>query len=693
MAIKYWKMKINKIKLENIRSYVNQVLDLPEGYTLLAGEVGSGKSTILLATDFALFGLGSNVSGANLLRNGENRGSVELDFDVEGKNVVIKRNLKKVGQSITQDSGFIIMNGKRFDGSAIELKDQILTLLNYPKELLTKSKSLIYRYTVYTPQEEMKAILLGNEELRLETLRKVFGIDKYKRVKDNSKILVQDIKSRRKELAGKIADLEEKINKKKEITKEIIELKEGIKALNNELNNCRNELILIDDKIKEREDELNRLKELRKQKEIKELELGQIKNQINKNSLQIVKLIKEVEVLSEDIKLNKSAVDKNEVSRKEERLEKLKNEVSDLNSLLGGLKNKIITSEEIKEKISKLDICPLCKQKVTLEHINEVVKEEDEKIKNVNEKIFSNEKILDENEKEIFNLQKEINALKEKISKLESIKLKESILEEKKQQIDVLKREDSQNHLGIANLNLLITQLDGELIGFEKAEGNYKTLLLVRKETDEKYRKFEIEISSVSSTIRGLLKQVEDIEMEIKNKEEDKLKLLYLTGMQNWFEESFVNLMDMIERKVLFRIHNDFNLLFQKWFNMLIDSEVMNVKLDESFTPLIEQNGHVIDYYYLSGGEKTAAALAYRLALNQVINDLIGVIKTRDLLILDEPTDGFSNTQLDRMKDVLDELNMSQILLVSHDSKIESFVDNVIRLRKNEHVSEVLQSP
>ena len=122
---------------------------------------------------------------------------------------------------------------------------------------------------------------------------------------------------------------------------------------------------------------------------------------------------------------------------------------------------------------------------------------------------------------------------------------------------------------------------------------------------------------------------------------------------------------------------------------MLVDDENIKVKLDEEFTPVIEQGGYVIDYGFLSGGEKTAAALAYRLALNQVINNLIETVKTRDLLVLDEPTDGFSEQQLDRMRNVLDELNLKQIIIVSHDNKIESFVDNVIRFSKEGHVSRV----
>ena len=114
----------------------------------------------------------------------------------------------------------------------------------------------------------------------------------------------------------------------------------------------------------------------------------------------------------------------------------------------------------------------------------------------------------------------------------------------------------------------------------------------------------------------------------------------------------------------------------------MLVSDSFNVRLSEDFTPIIEQQDYEIDYAYLSGGERTAIALAYRLALNQVINSFLSKIKTRDLVILDEPTDGFSEQQLDKMREVLDELNVSQLIIVSHEQKIESFVDNVIKFKK-----------
>jgi exonuclease SbcC len=112
-------------------------------------------------------------------------------------------------------------------------------------------------------------------------------------------------------------------------------------------------------------------------------------------------------------------------------------------------------------------------------------------------------------------------------------------------------------------------------------------------------------------------------------------------------------------------------------------------RLGTDFEPIIQQNGYDMDVDHLSGGERTACALAYRLALNKVINDLISTIQTKDLIILDEPTDGFSSEQLDRMRDVLKQLNLRQVILVSHERQVESFVQHVIRINKNDHASRV----
>src|SRR3989344_4348551 len=241
-------MIIKKIKLENIRSYLNEEIEFPEGSVLLSGDVGSGKSSILLAVDFALFGLTRGIlSGNALLRNGRKEGSVELYLDINGKNIVIKRGLKRSEDSVNQDSGYIIIDGIKEDGSAVELKAKVLELLNYPKDLLTKSKSLIYRFTVYTPQEEMKRILVEDAEERLEILRRVFDIDKYKRIRENCTIIIRKLKERLKE---EIEELNDKIKEGKELLKSFSEYFE---------NDVLDKINLIQEEIREKKDQLNKI--------------------------------------------------------------------------------------------------------------------------------------------------------------------------------------------------------------------------------------------------------------------------------------------------------------------------------------------------------------------------------------------------------------------------------------------------
>ena len=63
------------------------------------------------------------------------------------------------------------------------------------------------------------------------------------------------------------------------------------------------------------------------------------------------------------------------------------------------------------------------------------------------------------------------------------------------------------------------------------------------------------------------------------------------------------------------------------------------------------------------------------------------LIKTKDLIILDEPTYGFSRDQLKNVRNVFQYLNASQIIVVSHEPEVEGFVDYVIHIEKKNNVS------
>ena len=106
-------MKIKKIILENIRSYEREEVDFPEGSTLLSGDIGCGKTSVLLAIEFALFGLQPGQKGTFLLRNGKDQGKVEMHFEVDGNQVVVERTLKR-GKSVSQDYAALTLNGRKW---------------------------------------------------------------------------------------------------------------------------------------------------------------------------------------------------------------------------------------------------------------------------------------------------------------------------------------------------------------------------------------------------------------------------------------------------------------------------------------------------------------------------------------------------------------------------------------------------
>ena len=685
-------MILRKIKLENIRSYENSEIEFPEDLVLLSGNVGSGKSSILLAIDFALFGIRrGELSGGALLRKGCSKGSVNLSFSIDDKEIEIQRSLKKSNDSIVQDAGFISINGSRRDGTAVELKQSILEILNYPAELLTKNKSLIYRYTVYTPQEEMKQILLGEKDFRVDTLRKVFGVDKYKRIKENSLVFVRYLKEEIREFRGRLADYDDKKKLLEDKKKNLEEVKLNLSRLGEEVNNNAKEVNRVKAKLKEIEEQSSKLKEFKHKLELLEVKVKNEKDKLSHNEIEVNEAKKQVMQLrleiSKEVKVDDSKIEslKLEITNSKKKLKEVETQISEFTI-------KKQNSESVKATINRLDVCPTCKREVLDIDKLKISKSEDEKIADFSGKIMFNEpKVLDLNKK-IVECEKELDSLREVKASSEAVELKKKNLDEKNSLLKRLEEEIGISKNSISNSEadkgLVLDEVKG-LENIEKEFISYKELLekvlIVERELDIKKNSFEKDVSSLDESVN---------ELSVSLEEMDKVKANLGSNekLMGWLNTHFVNLMNIIERKIMLRVHADFDSLFKKWFDMLIDDELLDVKLDEEFTPVIEQNGHLIDYLHLSGGEKTAAALAYRLALNQVVNNLMSVIKTRDLLILDEPTDGFSEEQIEKMKDVLLELKNKQTVIVSHENRIESFVSNVIRLEKVGHVSSVSKS-
>ena len=78
--------------------------------------------------------------------------------------------------------------------------------------------------------------------------------------------------------------------------------------------------------------------------------------------------------------------------------------------------------------------------------------------------------------------------------------------------------------------------------------------------------------------------------------------------------------------------------------------------------------------------------------ISKGINTVVEEMQTKDVIVLDEPTDGFSEAQLDKIKDVLDQLAIPQTIVISHEPKVESCVDSIIRIFKEGGTSRIVRS-
>lgn len=852
-------MIIKKIEITNIRSYKEKTtIELPMGRILFQGDIGSGKSTILSAIEFALFGLG-DIDANHLLRTGESKASVLLEFESGGKSYNVFRSLLRRGNKISQEEGFLDEDGVKKSYSVGELKSKILKIIGINERTQTKTTSTIYRFAIYTPQEMMKNVLTSNNERRVEILRRAFGIEEYSIAKKNAeklsswirmvtrirKSIIDDLGNYSKELQN-IRDITESLNEEIDYIKDnIVNQNDNIQSILKKMLETRQkkEKIIqaessilhiqatLDRTLKLKEDTnleivkiSNELKDIYQSEQIV-ADLGpkfqdyvqkrdQLVNvteqakQYDKLLLDKVKLEGSVrshrEILNSNIKALDSELeglaselqrvnDETEnltYLRKEESL--LKNSIDSLDfqteldyfsDILSSIRSEIISvNNEISKQKSELDsvlqlrqdaVCPYCKQKLNQQHILEMEKkflqskdflknkldtlEKDLEINQEKKTVLLDRKKQVESKKsELQKIQIQIARLNEVLNSKEQIKLKinekatnknlihtklqNGYFVEKKQELEELDEKLSNIYsfkVSYDSLSKIVTdyqksdldstyaehsnlirskqrkieekktkeklslELDDEVLILTKKLDEMKVIFRDRQEVENGLKDLESTKESLENELMKMkenlamrkteldnnLRQIELYDRKIDDLEKRVDKIVFTDQIGIWLNQHFIPSLEQIESQVLIRVKEEFNTLFQKWFYLLIEVGDIDVEIDEFFTPVVIQSGYRLEVDSLSGGEKTSIALAYRLALNEIIRRMI--MFDDNLLILDEPTDGFSKEQLVQIKYVLEELSAAQVIIVSHEKELEGFVETIFRVVKESERSQV----
>ena len=812
-------MILNSIELENIRSYTNENIQFPKGITLFEGDIGSGKSSVLMAIEFALFGLGSQKPEA-LLSKKATDGSVTLSFEVDGTKYEIKRSLKRKGNSVSQDAknSYLQSNGQSEPLSPTELKQRVLQILNFNEPGDPRAVSRIFRYAVFTPQEEMKQIL-RDSTIRLETIRRAFGVEDYKTAAENAKVLssalktqmavfeerysklsedtdeLKQMKTSHKNLEKLLLKLEQNKNnfqsQVKQLEKErdsVLKKEKNKIKLESELQNFQSKIKSNEDliesyegQIQENQDEIAEIKselsDIKKIKKPTEKTLDEIEKEISRGSKIRDKVItleskrenldSEVENLQKFLgpatKFTENYCNE-EIKKYQQNLDKASNELEKVEKLIEKQKEIKIKSESqisiIKEKLDKVAKlgakCPYCDHKLTKEHIKKLEKER-------KELLLKNEKILKDSKKNLEELEFEQEKIDEQISvngdaitkierylpDLKDLHLKSNeltviqkelkvaqsqilISEEKffpnedrfdnsvaylrglkdilieyqnasKQTKELQRRQEKakiafdiskSQKVQIEEKNLELTKdiksLETDLQSFVGLDGEIENNHTMLEEKNRELSKIKETIAGNNANLKNYDERITQIEQQISEAEKWKKKNRKFSNYYDWFKEFFIPTVEQIEKQVLLSIQQNFNEIYRRWYSILIDDSTKESRIDEEFSPIIEQDGYEQDVDYLSGGEKTSIALAYRLTLNSMMRQETDSLKS-NLLILDEPTDGFSKTQLSKVRDVLQELKSQQIILVSHEKELETYVDNIFQITKQEGISQVVR--
>ena len=674
-------MLIKKLKLENIRSYKDQVIDFPPGKTLFEGDIGSGKSTILMAIEFGLFGLGSEKAGS-LLRAGETEGSVGLVFESDGREYIVTRRLVRKKNSIGQEDCALKTPEETKYYSATEIKERILEILSFNEPPDPKAQSVIYRYAIYTPQEEMKAILSYSPDHRLQTLRKAFGIEDYKIAGENGKSLSNEIRTRSKEFAAMAQEVQG-LKTKLELLKSSISQKKAelaqfalsrkkladlIQTQKVQRDVLRNKQLALKGEAGKGDGLLALIAE--KEKEIKE-STKQIT--LTKSKIEIVQP-KILEIIGQS---NPSTQNPNELKLEIERLDE---ELKSLRDVETQVSMKFSNYKTILDK----GVCPTCDRKIEpggfadlVDHKNAELKIAHENVGSTNSKLLQTKTVLelkvqfDQSQTRLEDFRKNLSDYKDNV-KIWQAKFEEA--NDAKQKAD-----------------LELTTVRASIQELQKVNSDLNSLEITIEKSENELNALEKTASTAEANIADWERQKKEYEESIEKKLKDKARSDKLNEYQIWVQDYFLPTLELVEKHVMLNINQEFDSHFQRWFGMLVEDPGKQAKVDEEFTPIIQQDGIDQEVSYLSGGEKTSIALAYRLALNAIVRRVSIGMKS-NLLILDEPTDGFSKEQLSKVREILDELESPQIILVSHERELESFADQVIKVSKANGVSNVMIS-
>ncbi len=242
-------MIINEINLNGIRSHKHSSIKFTDGINVITGSTGSGKSSILMAIEYTLFGKIDEGRGEGrlLLRRGVDDGTISVSLTEGDSNYTIIRGLKRVKDAVRNDDG---KNMVIKDGSPLDLQNRATDINKYLLKLMKLESSdpiKTFEAITYIKQDELKDLIFESSQVKQQYIDQLLQLNKYADTHDRMKDIVngisKDVEIGKKEesLIGDESELIKNESRLMDLEKMVSALRESVNKLMNEKKNNETE--------------------------------------------------------------------------------------------------------------------------------------------------------------------------------------------------------------------------------------------------------------------------------------------------------------------------------------------------------------------------------------------------------------------------------------------------------------------
>jgi exonuclease SbcC len=691
-------VKIELVHLENIRSHVKTTVPFARGFNCLVGGVGSGKSSILYAVDFALFGEPIGRTFEYLLREEAKNGTITVEFTQNGKNYKISRGLRKRGKGINQDFDELKLyeNGNVISSVKSEaVAEQIKALTGLDRE--------IFREIVWVRQEHLKELLDARPRERQTRLDELFGLADYERAWSNLQSYQKEYEGERNahEKDPDVTGLEKLSLDYNRAVEEFSIIELQLEESSKKLNTAKKTLEDADVHLKELEEVKTRNEEFRRKEAQTSANINNLQNTLASLEQKITTQKTAMETLKQRLQTmeTQAATAKTELSAlgisPDQTVDEIKQFLSffedKITSLKGeqeaALKN-IQTDSRRLSSISAENRCPLCLQTLTEDYKDDMVSRIQQENSERQRTISHLQQQIEEMQRTKTKANSALSNLQQYMPRIEDLKVR---LQEESEVLDALSKEHEEKQETEQELR---EQLD--LVRLEISKFDVSELVIAKERQRQAFKQYY----SIESNLQTEENRKKDLERRLNETKEridvaqQKIERISKLGKAVELIVAVRDAYRSIQPKLRGEVVKVLRNFVQQVLDTLTGGEgaFLNVLIDDTYTPFVKsESGVEREVSYLSGGERTLLAFAYRLGLGQLI------MQSRtghglSLLLLDEPTEslGREDGSIDRLAEAISRFKaIEQIIAVTHSEAFAEKAEHVIRLEKEAGMSKV----